>query len=206
MDLFFRSLKCKFFLLELSVQIRLYATLRQIAATRELEISIEAGATVGEVLRSLVTRFPRLEEAIWNPDGSLAGHVAVILNGRDIRHLSEVDTPVSNDDRLDVFPPVGGGAKLAEPTNVNLKFASHFHARVGMSNTKFTYNGNSLREFIPALLEQFDIADLLMEDDELRPPVLVVINGRYSYLIGGWDAQIPDGATVVLLHAYGAAF
>jgi molybdopterin synthase sulfur carrier subunit len=98
------------------MQIRLYATLRQIAETRELEISVEADATVGEVLRSLVTRFPGLEQAIWSPDGSLAGHVAVILNGRDIRHLSEVDTPVSNDDRLDVFPPVGGGAKSYAPT------------------------------------------------------------------------------------------
>ena len=187
------------------MQIRLYATLRQIAGTREFEISVEADATVGEVLRSLVTRFPRLEEAIWYPDGSLAGHVAVILNGRDIRHLSAVDTPVSNDDRLDVFPPVGGGAKLDQPTNVSLKFASHFRARVRMSNTEFTYNGNSLREFTPALLEQFDIGDLLMEGDELKPSVRVVINGRYSYLVGGWDAQIPDGATVVLLHLYGAA-
>ncbi len=187
------------------MQIRLYATLRQIAGTRELEIPVEAGATVGEVLRSLVTRFPRLEEAIWYPDGSLAGHVAVILNGRDIRHLSAVDTPVSNDDRLDVFPPVGGGAKLDQPTNVSLKFASHFHARVGMSNTEFTFKGNTLHEFIPALLEQFDIGDLLMEGDELKPSVRVVINGRYSYLVGGWDAQIPDGATVVLLHLYGAA-
>lgn len=188
------------------MQIRLYATLRQIAETRELEIRVAADATVGEVLRSLVTRFPRLEEAIWYPDGSLAGHVAVILNGRDIRHLSEVDTPVSNDDRLDVFPPIGGGAKLDKPTNVSLKFTSHFRARVGMSNTKFTFKGNTLREFIPALLEQFDIAHMLMEGDELKPHVRVVINGRFSYLVGGWDAQIPDGASVVLLHSYGAAF
>jgi molybdopterin synthase sulfur carrier subunit len=188
------------------VQIRLYATLRQIAETREHEIRVEADATVGEVLRSLVTRFPRLEEAIWYPDGSLAGHVAVILNGRDIRHLSEVDTPVSNDDRLDVFPPVGGGAKLDEPINVSLKFTSHFRAKVGMSNTEFAYKGNTLREFIPALLVQFDIADMLMEGDELKPHVRVVINGRFSYIVGGWDAQIPDGATVVLLHSYGVSF
>lgn len=135
MDLFFLSPGCKFLLKEISVQIRLYATLRQIAETRELDIRVEAEATVGEVLRILVTRFPRLEQAIWHPDGSLAGHVAVILNGRDIRHLSEVDTPVSNDDRLDVFPPVGGGAKLDRPTNVSLKFTSHFRAGVGISNT-----------------------------------------------------------------------
>lgn len=186
--------------------IRLYATLRQIAETREIEIPVKEDATVGEVLHSLVSRFPGLDEAIWYPDGSLAGHVAVILNGRDIRHLSNVDTPVSNDDRLDVFPPVGGGGIADEPTKVSLKLTSHFRARTGTSNTEFAFMGNTLREFIPALLEQFDIADMLMEGDELKSHVRVVINGRFSYTVGGWDAHIPDGAMVVLLHSYVVAF
>ena len=91
------------------VQVRLYATLRQIAGTREVEIPVEGQQAVGDVLRAVVERYPRLSEAIWNADGSLAGHVAVVLNGRDVRHLDGVDTPISDDDRLDVFPPVGGG-------------------------------------------------------------------------------------------------
>ncbi|GMR10787.1 MAG: hypothetical protein BMS9Abin28_1610 [Anaerolineae bacterium] len=92
------------------MKIRLYATLRQIAGTREVEMPVEGQQAVGEVLRALVERYPRLSEAIWNADGSLANHVAVVLNGRDVRHLDRVDTPVSDDDRLAVFPPVGGGA------------------------------------------------------------------------------------------------
>ena len=91
------------------MQIRLYATLRQIAGTDRLEVPVEAEQTVGDVLRALVKSYPRLSEAIWYADGSLAGHVVVILNGRDIRHLAGDDTPISNDDRLSVFPPVGGG-------------------------------------------------------------------------------------------------
>jgi molybdopterin synthase sulfur carrier subunit len=184
------------------VQIRLYATLRQIAGTRELEIPVEVNQTVGDVLRALVARHPRLKQAVWDPDGSLAGHVAVILNGRDIRHLSEVDTPVSDDDRLDVFPPVGGGAGGDELTNVTLKFTSHFRARVGKSNTDFAFRGNTLRQFIPALLEQFDIADLLMDGGEQKTHMRVVIDGRFSYTVGGWEAQISNGATVVLIHSY----
>ncbi len=91
------------------MRVRLYATLRRTAQTRDVDIPVEPGETVGGVLHKLVERYPRLEEAIWNADGSLAGHVAVLLNGRDIRHLDEADTPVSADDRLNVFPPVGGG-------------------------------------------------------------------------------------------------
>ncbi len=91
------------------MQVRLYANLRQIAGRREVEIPVEGHQTVGDVLRALVERYPRLSEAIWNADGSLVGHVAVLLNGRDVRHLALVDTPLSDEDSLAVFPPVGGG-------------------------------------------------------------------------------------------------
>ncbi len=92
------------------MQVRLYANLRQIAGTREVEIPVEGQQAVGDVLQALVERYPRLSEAIWNADGSLAGHVAVVLNGRDVRHLARVDTPLSDDDSLALFPPVVGGS------------------------------------------------------------------------------------------------
>ncbi len=186
------------------MEVRLFATLRQIAGKRSLQIPVEPGQTVGDALRALVERLPKLEEAIWNPDGSLAGHVAVVLNGRDVRHLAGVDTPVCDEDRLDVFPPVGGGG--GQMRHVELKFTSHFRARVGKSKVHFAFEGRTLREFIPAVLRRFDLADLLMEGDELRPYVRVVINGRFSYTVGGWEAEIPDGSTVVLIHSYVVAF
>lgn len=40
-----------------------------------------------------------------------------------------------------------------------------------------------------------------MKDDELKPHTRVVINGRFSDLIGGWDAPIPDGSMLVLLYS-----
>ena len=39
----------------------------------------------------------------------MAGSVAEIHKGRDIRHFDGVNTPLTNVDTLDVFPPVGGG-------------------------------------------------------------------------------------------------
>lgn len=91
------------------MQIRLYATLRQIVGTKVVEIPLKTEKTIGDLLRSLVQHYPGLDEAIWYPDGSLAGHVAVIVNGRDIRHVGGVNTPLAEDDTLDIFPPVGGG-------------------------------------------------------------------------------------------------
>ena len=91
------------------MQVRLYATLRQIAQARLIELPVEGKQTVGDVLRALVARCPELSDAVWHTDGSLSGHIAVILNGRDVRHLAGVEPSLSDDDQLDVFPPVAGG-------------------------------------------------------------------------------------------------
>ena len=91
------------------MQVRLYATLRLTVGTKVVEIPAKVDQTVGDILHTLVDQYPELSEAIWYTNGSLADHVAVILNGRDIRHLDGVDTPLTDDDTLDLFPPVGGG-------------------------------------------------------------------------------------------------
>ena len=189
------------------MQVRLYATLRQMARTRLIEVPVEGKQTVGDVLRALVARYPELSDAVWHTDGSLSGHIAVILNGRDVRHLAGVETSLSDDDQLDVFPPVAGGGDGDDLTHVTLRFTSHFRARAGQSQTEFAFRGNTLRGFVPAVLEQYDIGDLLLDgSNELKPYVRVAINGRFSHTIGNWEAPIPDGATVVLIHSYVVAF
>ena len=188
------------------MQVRLYATLRQIVGTKIVDIPVKTEKTVGDALRSLVRQHPGLDESIWLADGSLAGHVAVIHNGRDIRHLEGVDTPLTDDDRMDVFPPVGGGSAKDDLTRVTLKLTSHFRERVGKALTEFTFKGNTLRQFIPALVEQYEVEDLIFKDGERRSNVRVVIDGRYSYLLGGPDAPIHDGATVVLVYTWGGQY
>ena len=172
--------------------------LRQIAETRELELSVGVEQTVGDVLRELVVHFPGLNEAIWHTDGSLVGHVAVLLNGRDIRHLIGLDTPVCMSDQMDVFPPVGGGAGQDNLTQITLKFAGDLHRRVGISQTEFVFKGNALGELIPAVIKEYELSDLLMAGEAPKPYLQMVINGRLWYTVGGWEAQITDGATVVL--------
>lgn len=77
---------------------------------------------------------------------------------------------------------------------------------MGIVLTEFAFKGRTLAQFLPALVEQFEIEDLLLENGELRTNVRVIIDGRYSYLLGGLEAEIPDGATVVLVYSYGGRF
>jgi hypothetical protein len=91
-------------------------------------------------------------------------------------------------------------------THVIVKFTGSFRKQVGQTQIEFSFNGGTMREFIHALDHEFDFADLLLDNGELSSRVLVVINGRYSYLLGGWDAPIPDGALIVLFRSHKLAF
>ena len=92
------------------MKVKFYATLRLKLGQSSVEVAPLPGATVRHVLADLTVRYPVLKEWIWDESGGLAEHVHVLLNGRDVRHLSGLDTPVGPEDAMDVFPPVGGGS------------------------------------------------------------------------------------------------
>jgi len=91
------------------VRVNLYATYRDLTGARHLELE---GATVGEVLARLLERHPELESELFEAEGVLSERVSVFLNGRDVRYLEGLATPVGPDDVLDLFPPVAGGAEV----------------------------------------------------------------------------------------------
>lgn len=90
------------------MEVRLYATLRPIVGGRSVEV-LDHCATIGEVLSELSARYPELAPHLLGDDGTVRPYVAVMVNGRDIRHLSGLDTPVDADSGIDIFPPVAGG-------------------------------------------------------------------------------------------------
>jgi MoaD family protein len=186
------------------VQVRLYATFRDIVGTRQVDVQGEVFSNVKEVLVHLVHQYPQLHDAFWRSDGSLAGHVAVILNGRDIRHLGGVETPLSNKDTLDIFPPVGGGGGSAGRIHVTLKFGGELFTRMRGQTIQFNFEGSTLRELISALAEEHDLSDLLMDGNTPKPYLQMMINGRLWYAVGGWDAVIETGSTVALFQFGGA--
>jgi adenylyltransferase/sulfurtransferase len=87
--------------------------LRQFA---EKQDTVEAdGATVGEVLAALTTRFPNLKKQLYNDEGKLRSFVNVYLNDDDIRYLNKDATPVAATDTLSIVPSIAGGTLLNAP-------------------------------------------------------------------------------------------
>ncbi len=82
----------------------------------EKQNTVEApGATVGEVLSSLTTKFPALKQQLYSDQGKLRSYVNVYLNDEDIRYIDKEASAVTDADTLSIVPSIAGGAPVAEP-------------------------------------------------------------------------------------------
>jgi adenylyltransferase/sulfurtransferase len=83
--------------------------------------TVEAdGATVGEVLASLTTRYSDLRRHLYSEDGKLRSFVNVYVNDDDIRYLDREATPLKAGDVVSIVPSVAGGAPTATETTPEL--------------------------------------------------------------------------------------
>jgi len=78
----------------------------QVGDVKQVQAS---GETVGQVIGQLVEQHPGLREQLFTPDGGLNRFVNVYLNGQDVRYLSELETPVGEQDTLVLLPAMAGG-------------------------------------------------------------------------------------------------
>ncbi len=92
------------------MKVNFYATLRPIVGQKTVELPIEGGVTVQDVLEIIVTRYPDLRAELMDENGQLLGHVHLFINGRDAPYLDNMmETQIKTTDKIDVFPAVGGG-------------------------------------------------------------------------------------------------
>jgi len=93
-----------------SVDVRFHATLRQAVGGKYVDVEWSEGLTVWGFVTQVVARYPALGPQLLDGEGKLARHVHVMVNGRDAPYLANgLETPLAERDKIDVFPPVGGG-------------------------------------------------------------------------------------------------
>ena len=72
--------------------------------------AVEAeGATIGELLTDLTTKYSGLKAHLYNEQGKLRSFVNIYLNDEDIRYMQKDQTPVSASDTVSIIPSVAGG-------------------------------------------------------------------------------------------------
>jgi sulfur-carrier protein len=91
------------------MQVKFYASLRQAAGIKMIDVPVQEGSTVKDVLLEVTQRYPILEKFIWKDDGGLSGQVHVFINAENLSHLAGLDTKLTEADHVDIFPPLVGG-------------------------------------------------------------------------------------------------
>ena len=87
--------------------VRIPQVLRAAAGgNKQLEL---AGASVGDLVESLVTEYPTLRGQLLTDDGELNRFVNVYVNGQDVRYLDGLATPVGERDEVRLLPAMAGG-------------------------------------------------------------------------------------------------
>jgi MoaD family protein len=68
------------------------------------------GETVGEILQSLVKKYPDIRTHIFDENGSLRAFVNVFVGEANIKTLDGLATKVKEGDKVTLVPAIAGGA------------------------------------------------------------------------------------------------
>ncbi|NQU30815.1 MAG: MoaD/ThiS family protein [Anaerolineae bacterium] len=92
------------------MKVHLYATLRAIAGEKFVEVDMPPNTTAMDLAEMLIEKEPALKAELFDADNRFHSHMKLFINGREAVYLEEkFDTIIKADDKIDIFPPVGGG-------------------------------------------------------------------------------------------------
>ena len=91
------------------VTLKLLASLREVAGSKELTVPFEPGGTVRDLLRAIDTVNPAVGANIVGEDGELTGTVQVLVGGRNILWLDGLNTVIPPGQHVTLIPPAAGG-------------------------------------------------------------------------------------------------
>lgn len=89
--------------------VRFFALFKEITKKKEIEIEIEKGTTIFQLLEVLITQYNPLRERIFDEKNELREWIQILRNGRSIKFLNGLETTLKAGDIIALFPPVAGG-------------------------------------------------------------------------------------------------
>ncbi|WP_049918089.1 MoaD/ThiS family protein [Haloferax denitrificans] len=113
-------------------------------------------------------------------------------------------------------------------TTVEVKLTGHVRSAAGTHRTEFTFEGETLRAFLDAFFEAYDVRDLVIaereadattrgwarverppgtwrknpEGEQTRPYARVLVNGVFNENLDGFDTRLEDGDRVALMKPF----
>ncbi|MBI5944043.1 MAG: MoaD/ThiS family protein [Chloroflexi bacterium] len=92
------------------MKVNFYATLRPIVGQKTVELNLPQGTTAIELVRMFVKDYPAMRRELLDENEQFLPHMKFFINGRQAEYLpGQMGTVLQPDDKVDIFPPVGGG-------------------------------------------------------------------------------------------------
>ena len=93
------------------INVKFFATFRDLLGLKELELEVGPEETL-KLIDLLERLFQKFGEEFRNKileNGNIRPQVNIMINGRNIKFLDEVNSPLKDGDIVAIFPPVAGG-------------------------------------------------------------------------------------------------
>jgi len=92
------------------MKVNFYATLRAIVGQKTVEIDPLPGMTAQQIVEKVITVYPALCPELLDENNHFQDHMKFFINGREAIYMEDkMNTVIHLDDKVDIFPPVGGG-------------------------------------------------------------------------------------------------
>ena len=65
--------------------------------------------TISEAMQDLATNFPKIQQHLYDNEGSLRKFINIYINDSDIRDLDGVQSTLSDNDEISLVPAIAGG-------------------------------------------------------------------------------------------------
>ena len=92
----------------IKVIIKFYAQLREFLKESKIEIELEEGTNILQLMEFLCKIYD-LREKIFNKKNELNKQIMILKNGRQIEFLEGIKTKLGDGDEIALFPPIMGG-------------------------------------------------------------------------------------------------
>jgi len=92
----------------MKLKIKLLKPFSDAVGKSELELDFD-GATLEDMLKVLVNRYPSLKKEFYTKTDELTDYMCMFVNDKPISALNGINTELKNGDELLFFIPVSGG-------------------------------------------------------------------------------------------------
>lgn len=94
--------------MSMKIHVRAFASFREILGG-DFTVEIPEGSSLSSALETIGSRSTGAREALFDSDGSLKGHVIIMVNRKRQTRAELGSRIVTEGDEVAIYPPVAGG-------------------------------------------------------------------------------------------------